>query len=115
MPQSIGPEWPWYMTIAAMRQYMRIAGYGGSAEETNPNFTAAERELGAHCAAAHLTSQKTASGVQIYRTGRVTVGRSGRKTRLQFSVAPAPRAEGGKPQLVSIADKDGGRQRRGGM
>lgn len=113
-------QWPWYMTVAAVREFMAIAGIedddDGAGAGGGPAWGRAERELGALCAQARLADVKTppASGAEVYRTGRVLVG--GRKTKLEFYVQPAPRQEGDKPQLVRVRDKGnpgpGSRRRR---
>ena len=33
--------WRWYITIAAVRQYMDLAGMTGPMEDSNPDFVAA--------------------------------------------------------------------------
>lgn len=96
-------EWRWYLTISAVRQYMQLAGLSGPLEPDNPDFVRAERELGAYSLTARAANKSTASGAEIYRTGNVTVG--GRKMRLEFTVMPAPRREGDKPQLLRVTAK----------
>jgi len=95
---------PWYISIAAIEEYMWTAVYHGSSELTNPDFVEAERALLELCASAEVrdTGTRTGSGGQIWRTGRITVGRRPRAVRLELTVMPAERVEGQKPQLVRV-------------
>lgn len=34
--------WRWYLTIAAVRQYMELAGLHGAMEDSNPDFQRAQ-------------------------------------------------------------------------
>lgn len=39
-------KWKWYVTIAAVRQWMELTGGSGPLEDTNPDFVWAQNELG---------------------------------------------------------------------
>lgn len=95
--------WKWYMSAAAMRQFMSIAGY--TDDDGGPQWGAAEQELGAICESARLTEQTSRSGATIWRTGRVHVGPSRRKVRLELTVSNADRHEGDLPQLIRVRDR----------
>lgn len=100
-------SWNWYLSIAAIRDLMQIAGLRGPAEDSNPAFTAAERMLGQYSLTAReVEGAHTASGCKIYRTaGKVEI--RGRKTRLEFTVSFAERAEGELPQVLRVREKGG--------
>lgn len=98
-------DWKWYLSIAAIKQYMEIVGLNGPCEDSNPDFIGAERELGQ----LSITTQPantppTASGGIIYRPN---VWIHGKKTRLELTVMPAGREEGSLPQLVRVRLKGG--------
>lgn len=93
-------RWKWYITIAAVRQYMEIAGLGGVLELDNPDFAAAQEALGQWSLDARLIHGKDVHGSLVYRSGKIKL--NGKTTRLQFLVHPVPRAEGELPQLVSV-------------
>lgn len=97
--------WRWYLSIAAVRQYMELAGLRGELEEDNPDFVRAQDDLGTHSLTARpVPGKDTASGAIIYRTGRVVLP-NGRKCRLEFTVMPIPRKEGALPQLLRVTAK----------
>ena len=48
-------------------------------------------------------------GAEVWRTGRVPVGRLEKTIRLELSVVTTPRREGPKPQLVRVRAKDSNR------
>lgn len=104
-------DWNWYLSIAAIRDLMHIAGLNGPAEEDNPAFLAAERMLGQ----LSLTARKAEgaageSGADLYRTdGSVEI--NGRRTRLEFRVSAGRRAEGELPQVLRVRDKGASRPR----
>lgn len=98
-------NWRWYISIAAVRDWMAITGRSGELEDNNPQFVAAQAELGQLSLTATLAeaaSEKLRSGGLIYR-GRVMVG--GRSRRAECTVMPAARAEGSLPQLVRVTAK----------
>jgi len=98
--------WRWYLTVAAVRQYMMLAGLRGELEEGNPDFMRAQADLGQHTLTARPVEGKdTASGAILYRTVGKVVLPNGRKTRLEFTVMPIPRREGTLPQLLRVTAK----------
>jgi len=98
------PPYRWYFSATAVRQYLDLAGLRD--DDGGPNWLRAERELGAHTAAAREAGHS--DKYVVYRTGRVRVGDQPRSTRLEFYVSHTPREEGDKPQLVVVRDKGGG-------
>ena len=95
--------WNWYITIAAVRQYMDLAGLAGELEEDNPDFLRAQEALGElSLAAKYVIGKDTESGAAIYR-GKVTIG--GKRRRIECTVMPVPRKEGSLPQLLRITLK----------
>lgn len=92
--------WRWYLTIATVRQWMAITGRVGELEDTNPDFLAAQEELGQLSLDCRLSRTPEArSGALTYR-GKVTL--HGRRRRVECTVMPVPRAEGALPQLVRV-------------
>lgn len=95
--------WRWYITIAAVRQYMELAGLRGELEETNPDFVAAQNALGElSLTAKPARTAETKSGAVIYR-GKVTI--AGKRRRIECTVMPIPRTEGNLPQLLRVTAK----------
>ena len=95
-------KWNWYLTIAAVGQWMNMTGRRGELEDDNPDFVAAQNELGELSQTAKLAvaaTEKQRSGAEIYR-GKVTVG--GRRLRVECTVMPPVRSEGPLPQLVRV-------------
>jgi hypothetical protein len=80
----------WYLTIAAVRQYMELAGLRGDA--------LGELSLSAKPA----RTAETKSGAVIYR-GKVTI--AGKRRRIECTVMPIPRVEGQLPQLLRVTLK----------
>ncbi len=98
-------NWSWYLTIAAVKQYMEIMGYIGPLETDNPDFERSQNELGEiSLTAKPADTPPTASGAILYRPNVVI---SGKKTRLELTVQPAARKEGSLPQLVRVRVKGG--------
>lgn len=98
-------KWKWYLTIAAVRQWMALTGRKGELEEDNPDFLAAQSELGELSLTAKLAidaSERERNGSLIYR-GKVTV--RGKRWRVECTVMPPLRAEGPLPQLVRVTKK----------
>jgi hypothetical protein len=96
-------DWKWYITIAAVRQYMAIAGLSGDLEDSNPNFLRAQEELGdLSLTAKPVIGKDTDSGAVIYR-GKVTI--NGKRRRIECTVMPIPRTEGKLPQLLRVTLK----------
>lgn len=92
----------WYLSAAAVREYLAIAGYVD--DDGGPAWGRAERELAEHGAVAHLVSEDHARQRQLWRTGRVQVGQ--RRTRLELTVSTTPRPEGDFDQLIHVRDKE---------
>lgn len=98
-------RWKWYLTIASIKQFMALTGRSGECEDDNPDFVAAQHELGEiSLTATPADTPPTSSGGIIYRPNVLIAGR---KTRLELTVVPAGRAEGDLPQLVRVRLKDG--------
>ncbi len=96
-------KWKWYLTIAAVRQYMDIAGLKGECELENQDFVAAQNALGdLSLTATPADTPPTRSGGIIYRCWTHL---RGRRQRLELTVMPAPRDEGSLPQLVRVIVK----------
>ena len=98
-------DWKWYITIAAVRQWMTLTGRGGELEDDNPDFIAAQNELGDLSLVATLAldaTDKQRNGASIYR-GKVTV--KGKRLRAECTVMPPLRSEGPLPQLVRVTLK----------
>jgi len=95
--------WKWYLTIAAVRQYMDLADLLGPLEDTNPDFVAAQNALGElSLTAKPARTAETKSGAVIYR-GKVTI--DGKRRRIECTVMPIPRVEGKLPQLLRVTPK----------
>lgn len=95
--------WRWYLTIAAVQQYMELAGLTGPLEDSNPNFLRAQQELGElSLTAKPAATAETKSGAVIYR-GKVTI--NGKRQRIECTVMPIPRVEGKLPQLLRVTLK----------
>lgn len=95
--------WHWYITIAAVRQYMQLAGLAGDLEDTNPDFVVAQNALGElSLTAKPARTAETESGAVIYR-GKVTI--RGKRRRIECTVMPIPRVEGKLPQLLRVTLK----------
>jgi hypothetical protein len=97
--------WKWYITIAAVRQWMTLTGRAGDLEDDNPGFIDAQNELGDLSLTATLAldaSEKQRNGASIYR-GKVTV--KGKRVRAECTVMPPLRSEGPLPQLVRVTIK----------
>lgn len=98
----------WYISVTAIRAYMRIAGYR---DETDGEwFDRAEREL--------FDLASLARPVGAPRDGRWLTYRAkadirGRRTRLDLIVSTEERAEGDLPQLVMVRSQGGNRQGAG--
>lgn len=97
--------WKWYITIAAVREWMTLTGRHGDLEGDNPDFVAAQNELGDLSLTARLAvdaSERQRNGATIYR-GKVTV--KGKRLRAECTVMPPLRSEGPLPQLVRVTLK----------
>jgi hypothetical protein len=103
--------WRWYLSIAAIQEWMEATGRGGIPEDSNPNFVAAERELGELSLTARLVDEPPGtqrSGSLCYR-GNITIV-DGQRIRVECRVMPARREEGNLPQLVRVRRKHRGRR-----
>ncbi len=95
--------WRWYLSVAAVREWMRVTGREGPAELTNPHFAEAQAELGGLSLVATLArTPPNRDGLVTYR-GKVTV--DGRRVRLDCLVQPRPSPDGPLPQLVWVRRK----------
>lgn len=93
----------WYLTVAAVCEYQRIAGY--PVERDGQWFDRAEQELAAIAEQARLVEDADMSpGRELYRVRAVI---RGIRRRLELTVSIDPRPEGPLPQLVRVRDKDG--------
>ena len=98
-------KWRWYLSIAAVRQYMDLAGLRGPLEDDNHDFAQAQEALGELSLTAKVAttaSDATKSGGVVYR-GKVTI--HGKRRRVECVVMPWPREEGKLPQLVRVTLK----------
>lgn len=98
-------DWKWYITITAISEWMALTGRKGELEDDNPDFIAAENELGELSLTARLAlaaSERERNGSSIYR-GKATV--RGKRRRVECTVMPPLRAEGPLPQLVRVTLK----------
>jgi hypothetical protein len=95
--------WQWYLTIAAVRQYMELAGLRGPLELENPDFVRAQEALGELSLTAKLAPTASGKhGADVYR-GKVTI--HGKRRRIECTVIPTQREEGSLPQLVRVTLK----------
>lgn len=86
---------PWYISAAAVRDYLRITGQ--AVVDDGPIWDAAEQELIDHAIAIvrdRKEGRQLDSGALQYRGGR--------PLRLRYLVVPTPRHEGDLPQLVRV-------------
>jgi hypothetical protein len=98
-------DWKWYITVAAIRQWMALTHRSGDLEMSNPAFEAAQNELGELSLVATLAVEATErqrTGGSVYR-GRIMV--AGKSRRVEGIVMPPIRAEGPLPQLVRVTAK----------
>lgn len=90
----------WYITIAAVRQWMDLTGRRGDLDDGNPDFVAAEEELRQLCEdAKQASTPPSQSGSLTFRT-KTTL--RGRRRRVEMDVMPFARTEGSLPQLVRV-------------
>jgi len=95
--------WRWYLTVAAVRQFMQLADLYGPLEMDNPDFVRAQEILGELSLTAKLArTPASTSGALTYR-GKITIG--GKRRRIECKVMPQGRAEGDLPQLVRVTLK----------
>jgi hypothetical protein len=91
----------WYISAAAVKQYMAICGYEGRPD--GPVFDAAAIELENLCEQAKL-ARDVGPGQQS-QLWRVKATVRGKRTRLELVVSVEPRPEGLLPQLVAVRNK----------
>jgi hypothetical protein len=91
----------WYVSAAAVKQYMAVAGY--PAEDDGEWFDRAERELADLADESRLA--KDVGPGQRSQQWRVKATIKGRRTRLELVVAVEQRAEGDLPQLIAVRNK----------
>lgn len=91
----------WYITVAAVRQYMAICGYPPQTD--GKHFNRARRELAELADVARLA--KDVGPSQRSQQWRVKATVRGRRTRLELIVATEPRPEGPLPQLIAVRNK----------
>ena len=87
---------PWYISARAVRDYLALMGR--EVVDDGPIFDRAAKELSAiatQLAAKGPTVTEQDSGALVYREGR--------PRRWRYTVQPAPREEGGAPQLVRVS------------
>jgi hypothetical protein len=98
-------DWKWYITVQAVKEWMRLTARKGELEDDNPEFLAAQDELGTMSMTfrlAQTASGRETSGASIYR-GRIMV--RGKSKRAECTVMPPGRTEGSLPQLVRVTPK----------
>lgn len=91
----------WYISAAAVKQFMAIAGYIGSPD--GPIFDRAAIELEDACSQARLA--KDIGPGQASQLWRVKWTVRGKRTRLEFVVSVEQRPEGPLPQLIAVRNK----------
>lgn len=91
----------WYISVEAVRQYMRIQGYQGSTD--GPVFDAAAIELEDICEQAKLV--KDVGPKQQSQQWRVKTEVRGKRSRLDLTVSLSERPEGPLPQLIGVRNK----------
>lgn len=91
----------WYISAAAVKQYMAIQGYHGS--DDGPVFDRAAAELDALCAESRLA--KDVGPGQDSQQWRVKATVRGKRTRLELIVSLSHRPEGELPQLIAVRNK----------
>lgn len=102
----MGKRCPWYISVAAVEQYMEAKRVPVRSE--GPEFDAAEEELMAIAIeAAGKKPRELKSGLLQYRSSG-----AGRKLRLRLLVSPKPRKEGKLPQLVHVLPSHDGLRRK---
>lgn len=100
----------WYISVSAIRAYMRIAGYPDQSD--GEWFDRAERELFAF---AEVARPVGAPRDGKWQTWRVKADIRGRRTRLDLIVSTETRKEGDLPQLVIVRSQGGNRTGAGAL
>lgn len=91
----------WYLSVAAVRQYMRIVGLPDVTD--GPLFERAECELAQLAEEAQLA--RDVGPGQESQLWRVKATVRGKRTRLEFIVSLSERSEGDLPQLIAVRNK----------
>jgi hypothetical protein len=91
----------WYISAAAVKQYMAIQGYAGSPD--GPIFDRAAIELEDLCEQSKLA--RDVSDKSPYQQWRVKATVRGKRTRLELVVSVEQRKEGPLPQLIAVRNK----------
>jgi hypothetical protein len=93
----------WYISVVAVLEWQRIAGYPAASD--GPRFDDAAKELERLCEFAEL--KKDEGHRQIWQA---SVTLRGKASRIELTVATGPRPEGPLPQLVRVRHKTRGRK-----
>lgn len=100
MTTSPNQEWKWYITVAAIEQFMNICRMPGDLLDEDPNFRKALDQLGEFSLTARRADiPPTESGAEIHRA-KITL--QGKRYRIEFTVQPQLRNEGKLPQLLRV-------------
>lgn len=99
----------WYLSAAAVRQYMVIQGRHGDPD--GADFYTAEKELAAAAAEARLA--RDVDGRTRTQIWRVPWSVRGRQSRLELVVSIDPRPEGPLPALIAVRHKGRGGRKAG--
>lgn len=91
----------WYISAAAVKQFMSIMGYVGSTDD--PVFDRAAIELEDACEQARLA--RDADDKSPYQQWRVKWTVRGKRSRLELIVSTEKRPEGPLPQLIAVRNK----------
>ena len=94
-------DYRFYISAAAVREYMRICGLPDATD--GPAFQRAEQELAALCDDARLA--KDVGPGQDCQQWRVKSTVRGKRTRLELLVSLSERSEGDLPQLIFVRNK----------
>lgn len=91
----------WYISAAAVKQYMAIMGH--PPDDDGPGFDRAAKELDALTQEARLA--KDIGPGQQSQLWRVKATVRGRRSRLELIVSLSARREGDLPQLIAVRNK----------
>jgi len=91
----------WYISAAAVKQYMAIMGY--APDDDGPGFDRAAKELESLASEARLA--KDVGPGQHSQQWRVKTTVRGKRTRLELVVSLGERLEGELPQLIAVRNK----------
>lgn len=98
-------KWQWYLTIAAVRQYMDLVGLRGELEDHNPDFMLAQNVLGdLSLTSREVPGIQARSGAKCYR-GKITL--HSKRQRIELTVTDSSRPGAGPTAL-----EGGGRRQR---